>query len=183
MGNVAFVAGVAFLGAMVFLTTYTRTNRNVYDTLENWSFLVLFLALAVLILDLHRRYVDQAPIVWLFTVAGLAGALISLVGQVQVMFGGVPFGRIAMRQTLAFVGVLIWIAGLSWIVISEGGLPPGLGWLGLIAVIVGAAIIGLLTRDPTLMKAERAPKSSELALGVVPFLGIAVWLFWLGSSL
>lgn len=115
--------------------------------------------------------------------AGLAGALISLVGQVQVMFGGVPFGRIAMRQTLAFVGVLIWIAGLSWIVISEGGLPPGLGWLGLIAVIVGAAIIGLLTRDPTLMKAERAPKSSELALGVVPFLGIAVWLFWLGSSL
>lgn len=59
MGIVAFVAGVAFLGAMVFLTTYTRTNRNVYDTLENWSFLVLFLALAVLILDLHRRYVDQ----------------------------------------------------------------------------------------------------------------------------
>jgi hypothetical protein len=180
---VAFVAAVAFLTAIISLTAYTRTNRTLYDTLENWSFLVLFLAFAFLIFDLHRSYIDQAPIIWLFTVLGLAGTLISLVGQIQVMVGGVPFGRIAMRQTLTFGGILIWIAGLSWIVISEGGLPPGLGWLGLAAVVVGAAIIGLLTRDPTLMKGERAPKSGELVLGVVPFVGIAAWLIWLGTSL
>jgi hypothetical protein len=99
------------------------------------------------------------------------------------LFFGVAFTRVAIVVTVAFAGVLVWMAGLSAASLVTGTLPSALGWLGVGSVIVAAIVLGLMTRDPSLLRAERAPTPSEMAVAILPFLGVAAWLVWLGLEL
>lgn len=180
---VAFVTAVAFIGAMAFLAIFMTTERRVFDALANWCFLVQYAGLGALIVALHRDYVDAAPLVWVFTLVGMAGVIVSLVGQLSTMFFGVSFERIAVRQTAAFGGVLVWIAGIGVVVLLEGGLPDGLAWTGLGATVVAILLIGLMSRDPALMRGARKPTATEMAFAMLPILAIPVWLIWLGVEL
>jgi hypothetical protein len=43
--------------------------------------------------------------------------------------------------------------------------------------------VGIMTRDPSLRRAERAPTPSKMAVAILPFLGVAAWRVWLGQEL
>ncbi|MFO7548709.1 MAG: hypothetical protein R6X29_07580 [Acidimicrobiia bacterium] len=184
MEIVAFVAAGSFVSSMVLLGAYQRSQRTWLGRAESYAFLVLYVSLAVLVVGLHGDFVAAAPLlVWTSTVIGAVGAVTCIAAESAALFYGVPFTRVAMIVTAAFGGVLLWMGGLSVAGLVSGALPSGLGWLGVGMVVVSALVIGVMARDRSLIRAERAPTPPEMAVGVVPFLGVAVWLVWLGVEL
>jgi hypothetical protein len=169
---------------MVLLGAYQRAQRTWLGVAESYAFLVLYVSLAVLVVGLHRHFVDAAPVlVWAASAIGAASAFTCVAASLATLFFGVAFTRVAIVVTVAFAGVLVWMAGLSAASLVTETLPSALGWLGVGSVIVAAIVIGLMTRDPSLLRAERAPTPSEMAVAILPFLGVAAWLVWLGLEL
>lgn len=182
MAVVAFVAAGSFASSMLLLVAYDRTQRSWLGWVESFAFLVLYVSLGVLVVGVHGDLVDGAPIlVWISTIVGAAGAVVAVGAETATMFFRVPFTRVAALVTVAFGGILLWMAGLSAAGLIGDTLPPGLGWLGVAMVVTAIVVIGLMSRDLAVLRGERAPGPGELAGGAIPFLAVIVWLAWLGS--
>lgn len=182
-GLAALGAGVFFGLSMALLIVFFVTKNEQADRWSERSFLVFFVLAAVVIYEIHRRYVDRSPLVWVATIAGLAGMAVSFVLELLVTARRVEFTRVAPLLTGGFVVFILWLLAASAMILAFGGLPAELGWLGVVAVVVAIGVIGWLVRDPAMMKGERSPTQVEMALSVVPFIGVIAWLVWLGLNL
>lgn len=184
MAVVVLVAAGSFAGSMLLLVAYERTKRSWLGWAESLAFLVLYVSLGVLVVGLHRDFVDGAPaLIWTSTIVGAAGAAVALGAETATLFFGVPFTRVATLVTVAFGAILLWMAGFSVAGLVGETLPTGLGWLGVSMVALAIFLMGLMARDPALLRGERAPAPGELAAGAIPFLAIVAWLVWLGLVL
>ncbi|NIV29471.1 MAG: hypothetical protein GWN58_08160, partial [Anaerolineae bacterium] len=117
------------------------------------------------------------------TIVGAAAAAVAVGAEATVLFLGVPFGRVAILVTVAFGGILLWMAGFSVAGLIGGILPAGLGWLGVATVAVAIVLMGSMARDPAVMRGDRIPNRGEMTVGAIPFLAIFAWLVWLGLAL
>lgn len=119
---------------------------------------------------------------WLFTLLVTAALAVQLVNQVLVAVGVFTFAKVAVVQTAAFAGVLVWMAAVSFMTIGDDALPVGTGWLGVITVLALVILLGLMSRDQALVKGQRNPTRNELAVAVLPLLALLVWFYWVGAS-
>lgn len=67
--------------------------------------------------------------------------VVTVGAETAILFFGVPFARMASLVTVAFGGILLWMAGLSVAGLVGGALPAGLGWLG-VAMVALAIVHG-----------------------------------------
>jgi len=130
----------------------------------------------------HGLFVDRVPLVWLFTLLAIAALAVQLVNQVLVAVGVFKFPQVAILQTVAFAGVLVWMAAVSIMTFGDDALPVGTGWLGVITVLGAVALLGLMSRDKALVRGERNPTRNELIFAVLPLLALLAWFYWVGSS-
>jgi hypothetical protein len=180
---IGILAGVSFTLALVLLSVDFVTKGELADRLSNWAFLAFEILMVLVIVEVHRRYVDQSALTWLGTAAGLAAMTVLIVSGSLVISGRVTFARVGAMQSAAFAVFAVWVAITSWLAYAFGGLPAGLGWLGLVAVVVTVGAIVWFMRDRALVRGERPPTRAEMTMGVVPFVALAAWLTWLGASL
>jgi hypothetical protein len=68
-------------------------------------------------------------------------------------------------------------------VITNGGFPTNLGWLGISTIVLGMAIVGWTIREPGVLRGEREPGQVQLTAFFVPMIGVVAWMAWLGLSL
>jgi hypothetical protein len=181
---VAWIAAGSFVGSMLLLVAYFRTERTWLGWAESLAFLLLYISLGVLIVGVHGEFVESVPaVVWAATIVGVVGAAVALSAETATLFLDVPFGRVAIPVTAAFGGILLWMGGISVAGLIGETLPTGLGWLGVGMVALTVVLIGVMSRDPALLRSERVPTPGELAMAAVPFLAIACWLVWFGAVL
>lgn len=184
MAVVAWIAAGSFAGSMLLLVAYERTKRSWLGWAESLAFLLLYISLGVLIVGVHDDFVEAAPaVVWAATIVGVVGAAVALSAETATLFLDVPFRRVAIPVTAAFGGILLWMGGISVAGLIGETLPTGLGWLGVGMVALTVVLMGVMSRDPALLRSERVPTPGELAVAAVPFLAILSWLVWLGAVL
>ncbi len=183
MAVIGILAGATFALALTLLGVFFTAKSELADRLSNWAFLAFGILLVPVILEIQRRYVDHTGLTWLATVAGLAASAVIIVSSALLVTGRVSFARVSIPETAAFAIFAVWAAAASVLILAFGGLPVGLGWLGLTAVLVGLGAIAWVARDPAMLRGQRAPTGTEMVSGVAPFIALAAWLIWLGASL
>jgi len=179
---VAILAGLAFTAAMTMLLTFFVTGNARADRAGNVFFLLFYALAAIVVAQLHARYVDLTALVWAPTAVALVALVVLFTSQALVLAGRVDFRRVAVLQTAGFGVYVLWLLAASVLVIAFGGLPLVLGWLGLAAVAVTLAALAVFGRDPAVIRGDRPPGRIEALFGFAPLLAIAAWLIVLGLS-
>ena len=183
MSVVAVVAGVTFGGAIALLAAFFATKVERYDRIAEWSFVVFGACAVPTIVTVGGRLPVGSTVGTVVTVIGAAGAAAIGLGELGSSLHLVDFRKISALITLAFVAFLLWIGAVSVITLASGGLPIGLGWLGLVSIILGVGIIGSLARVPGVLTGVAEPPRAQMVAFFVPMLGIVGWMVWLGLSL
>ena len=183
MGLIAVLAGIAFGLALTLLTAFFATKDARFDRVAEWSF-VAFAALAIpTIVTVAGRLPNGGPAAQVGTVVGVASVAVIGLGELGSTLRLIDFRRVAPLITVAFLGFLAWIGLTSALVISGGGLPANLGWLGLGTIVLGMTIVGWIVREPGVLRGDREPGRGQMAAFFVPMIGIVAWMAWLGLSL
>jgi hypothetical protein len=188
MGWVAGAAGIAFGLALVLLVTFFATKDSRFDRVAEWCFVAFGLLAVPTVLAAAERLSGGGAITQAGTALGVAGAVGIGLGELGSSLRLVDFRRIATPITVAFLAFLAWIGVASAVIVTRGGLPTGglpagLGWLGIVAIITGAAIVGRMAREPGVLTGRREPPPLVMAAFLVPTAGIVGWMVWLGLSL
>jgi hypothetical protein len=183
MSVVAMVAGIAFGSAIVLLASFFVTKVERYDRLAEWAFVVFAICAVPTVAIVGGRLPGSSTVNAVVTVLGATGAAVIGLGELGVTLHVVDFRKISALITVAFLAFLLWIGAVSVVVVTSGGLPVGLGWLGLVAIILGIAIIGSLVRVPGVLTGTAQPPRVQMVAFFVPMAGIVAWMLWLGLSL
>lgn len=183
MAAIGVLAGVFFALALASLAVFFITRDERADRLSSLAFPAFEILMIPVMLEIHGRYVEQAALTWVATSIGLAAMFVLISSGLLVVAGRVTFPQVAILQTAAFAAFTLWIAATSWLALAFGGLPAGLGWLGLAAIVLSLGAIAWMVRDRALVRGERDPTRPEMVMSVVPFVTLAAWLIWLGTSL
>ena len=185
MGWMAIPAGVLFGLALVLLAAFFRTRDERLDRVATWAF-VAFAVLAIpVMLTVKDRLGASDPAGTGLTAAGIVG--VSVLGLAEAATGLklVDFRRVALATTIAFLLFLAWIGGVSLMLVASAApaLPANLGWLGLISIVAGFAIILRIMRRPGVITGDREPGQLEMTVLFLPLAGMVAWLAWLGLLL
>ncbi len=129
MGIVTVVAGFTMLVAAGLLTIFFINQNETADRASNWFFLLFYALMTWAALDVHRFYVEAAGYTWVLTVVVVAALATLFILTVFVVSGRIPFERVAMVSTFGFVVLMLWMLGVSVLILTKGGLPETLGWL------------------------------------------------------
>lgn len=183
MAWVAAGAGLLFGIALVMLATFFATKDERFDRIAEWSFVGFAVLAVVTMLAIPARLPHDGFIVGAVTAIGVAGALAVGLGELGTTLKLLDFRKIAPIVTIGFIAFLAWIGGTSLLVLGGGTLPVALGWLGLVAILVGVAIVVVLVRQPGVMSGEVEPSRPMTMAFFVPMAAIVVWLIWLGTDL
>lgn len=183
MGWMAALAVVAFGAALGLLMTFFVTHDERFDRVAEWSF-VLFAALTIpTMAAVASRISDAGLAVAIVTAVGISGVAVLGLGELGSALHAVDFRRIAPLATLGFIGFLVWIGGISVLVVVQGGLPVGLGWLGLVTILLGVTTLLWIAATPGVLAGDREPQRAQMGAFLVPMVGIVAWMVWLGLSL
>lgn len=186
MGWMAGAAGLAFGLALLLLATFFATRNERLDRLDRlaeWSFVAFALLAIPTILAVAGRLSDGGLAVRMVTIVGLVGVAVVGLGELGSSLGLIDFRRIAPPVSAGFLGYLVWIGLASVLAITGGGLPAGLGWLGVVTIALGIGIMGWVLREPGVMRGEREPGRSQMIAFFVPMTGIVAGMVWLGLLL
>ena len=184
MGWLAAGAGIFFGLALVLLMAFFVTKDERLDRVAEWCFVAFALLAVPTILKVAGLLSDGGLIVQAATALGVIGVAAIGLGELGSTLRLVDFRRIATAVTLGFLGFLSWIGLVSVAMVSgTGGLPLVLGWLGIVSIVVGLAIVFWILRRPGVMGGDALPGSGEMASFIMPMSGIVVWMIWLGLSL
>lgn len=178
----AILAGVAFGAAMALLLTFFVTGSRRADRWSNVAFLVFYALAAVVVYEVHVRYVGRTALVWVPTAVALGSLAVLFVTQALVLAAVIDFRRVAIPQTVGFALYALWILSASALILAFGGLPAVAGWLGVAAVAATLGVLAWFARDPAVIRGEREPSRSQSAIGVLPLAAICAWLIVLGIS-
>jgi hypothetical protein len=180
---IAMVAGLAFGGAIALLARFFATKVERYDRAAEWAFVVFAACAIPTIATVGPRLPGGGTVSAIVTVVGLAAAAVIGLGELGSSLHVVDFRRIAPAITAAFFAFIGWIGAVSILTVTSGGLPTGLGWLGIVTLVLGVAIIAWIVREPGVLTGKREPRSSQMTAFFVPMIGIVAWMIWLGFSL
>jgi hypothetical protein len=184
MGWLAVAAGVLFGAALAMLSAFFVTKNERFDRIAEWCFVLFALCAIPTILSIANLFPDAGLAISVATVVGLVSVTIVGLAELGTTLSLVDFRRIAPIVTVAFLGFLVWIGLISVLIVAQGGgLPAGLGWLGIVAIVLGIAIVAWITRQPGVIGGEREPGRGPMLAFVVPMAGIVGWLVLLGLSL
>ncbi|HEY5578747.1 MAG TPA: hypothetical protein VIL12_03540 [Acidimicrobiia bacterium] len=182
MGVPTILAGIALLAAAGLLLVFFATENETADKVSNWFFLAFYALMAWTVVEVHQQYVGQAALTWLLTVAALGALGVLFVTTLLVVLGRIDFRRIAMLSTVAFLVLLLWMLGVSILIIAEGGLPTALGWLGVGIMTVSLILVGYVATDRELLRGEKTPGAVLNVLMGLVLIGVTVWVVWLGTG-
>jgi len=182
MANLGTLVAVSFLVAVVLAAVGSMARMPWVERISDLAFVTFYVSAGALVWAFHGLFVDRVPLVWLFTLLAIAALAVQLVNQVLVAVGVFKFPQVAILQTVAFAGVLVWMAAVSIMTFGDDALPVGIGWLGVITVLGAVALLGLMSRDKALVRGERNPTRNELIFAVLPLLALLAWFYWVGSS-
>ncbi len=168
---------------MVFLATFFATKNQRFDRVAEWSFVAFALLAIPTIVTIGGRVPNGGPALPVATVVGIVGVTAVGLGELGSTLKLVDFRRIAPLVTLGFLAFLAWIGIASVLVVSGGGLPVNLGWLGIGSIVLGVAIVAWIVREPGVMTGQREPGRTEMVAFFVPMVGVVAWMVWLGLSL
>jgi hypothetical protein len=183
MGWIAAVAGLAFGCALAFLAAFFATKDERYDRVAEWSFVVFGAAAIPTILAVAGRLSAGGVAIQAATAVGLAGAAATGLGELGLTLRLLDFRRISPLMTVAFLAVLAWIGAASVLILTGGGLPSNLGWLGVVSIVAGVAMVAWIAREPGVMTGQREPGRTKMLVFFVPMIGLVAWMVWLGASL
>ena len=183
MGLIAAAAGVAFGLALIFLATFFVTRNDRFDRVAEWSFVAFSLLAIPTIVTVAGRLPNGGLAAQVATVVGVASAAVIGVGELGSTLKLIDFRRVAPLLTLAFMGFLAWIGLTSVLIITGCGFPAGLGWLGIVTIVLGIAIVGWIIREPGVVSGDREPSRAQMTAFFIPMIGIVGWMVWLGLSL
>ena len=182
MGVPTVVAGITLLVAAGLLVVFLATENETAEKASNWFFLTFYALMGWTVVEVHQQFVEQAALTWLLTVAALGALGVLFVTTLLVVLGRIDFRRIAMLSTVAFLVLVVWMLGVSILIITEGGLPTALGWLGVGVMTLSLILVGYVAADSELVRGEKTPGPMlSVLLGLV-LLGLTVWLVWLGAG-
>jgi hypothetical protein len=181
----AIAAGVVFGLSLVLLTAFFRTQDARMDLVATWGFVVFAVLIIPVMLTVRDRLGAGDPAATALAGAGILGAGVLGVAEAMLGLKLIDFRRVALVTTLGFVLVLVWIGGVSALVLgsSASGLPANLGWLGLASIVMGLAILVWIVRKPGVVTGETEPSQAALIGFFLPLAGIVAWLGWLGLIL
>lgn len=183
MTVIATGAGTFFGLALAMLAAFFRTQDVRYDRLAEWSFVAFALLGVPTILATAGLLPVHQVAVPVLTGLGVAGVVALGVGEAGTTLGILDFRRIAVPVTIAFVAFLVWIGGVSVLVVLDGRLGAGVGWLGIVTILSGLGTTGWMAARRGVLTGERAPSTAQVAVLLLVVVGIVGWMVWLGFSL
>ncbi len=182
MGAVTVLAGVALAAAAILLMVFFVTESEAADKASNWFFLAFYLFMAWTVREVHQLYETNVSLMWLFTIAALAVLVFQFVTTLLIVLGRLDFRRIALASTLTWIVLLLWMLGISIVIVVEGLLPSALGWLGIGVISFSIVVLAFLTRDRELLQGEKTPSPlTNVAFGLI-LVGLTTWIIWLGLA-
>lgn len=184
MGWLVIGAGVAFGAAMCLLAAFFVTKDERYDRVAEWSFVVFGVLGVPAAIAIADRLSGAGLASNVVAGLGIAGIGATALGELGTTLRLVDFRRVAAILSLAFLAILLWVAGASVLVLSTSAFPPGVGWLGIgtiaIVLVLFVAIVG---RTPGMFTGAADPPRGPMVALFLPLIGIVAWLVWMGISL
>lgn len=176
-------AGIAFGLALGFLGAFFATKNERFDRIAEWLFVAFGMLSVPAMLAVAGRLPDAGIAATALTAIGIVGAAGTGLGELVVTLRLIDFRRVSALLTLAFVAFLVWVGGISALVVTGGGFPVALGWLGIISIVVGVVMIGLMVRQPGVITGDREPGRVQMAGLVIVMAAVVVWMIWLATRL
>ncbi|HET7727789.1 MAG TPA: hypothetical protein VFK54_10755 [Candidatus Limnocylindrales bacterium] len=181
MGLAAGAAGVLFGISIGALAAFFATRNERFDRVSEWAFVAFAVAAILTMLTVGPLLAGGVPATAL-TAIGVTGVAVIGVGELAVALRLVDFRRVSAVITAGFLAFLAWVGGVSLLLIDSVQLAT-LGWLGLAAIAVGTALVGLILATPGVLTGAAEPDPRLMTAFFVPMAGIVVWLIWLGTAL
>ena len=184
MGWFAVAAGLAYgLNAAIS----ARAIRSDPDRTRTppggaWASLV-FAIFAVPAMLVAAGAAQVGPIVVIATSIGALGvAGVGLDALMRAFASRVPVGvdGLTSLYAIGFLAFHVWVAAMSVAILLGGGLPAGLGWLGIIAI--GGFVAGTAF-SVSMPEADWGHRRGWFVSAFAPQAGVAAWMVWLGLSL
>jgi hypothetical protein len=182
VGSLAIGAGLTFGVAIVLLMTFFVTGDARYDRIAEWAFVAFALLAVPTVLDTAGRLPAEGPLAGIATVSGVVGVAALGLGELASALRLADFRRLAPAMTAGFFAFLLWIGASSLLIVSGGDLPAVLGWLGVVSIALGVAIVFWILRTPGVLRGDREPPRSQMLAFFLPMLGIVAWLAGLGLT-
>lgn len=179
---IATGAGAFFGLALAMLAAFFRTQDARYDRLAEWSFVAFALLGVPTIFATAGLLPAHQVAVPIFTGLGIVGVVALGVSEAGTTLGLLDFRRVAVPVTVAFVAFLAWIGGVSVLVVLDGRLGTGVGWLGIVTILAGLGTTGWMAAQRGILTGERAPSNPQVAVLLLVVVGVVAWMVWLGFS-
>ena len=183
MALVTAGAGFAFGLALAFLGAFFATKDARLDRVAEWLFVAFGVLAVPAMLAVGGRLPGAGIAGTALTAIGIIGAVGTALGELAATLHVVDFRRIATPLTAAFVAYLAWVGGVSVLIVTNGGLPTALGWLGIVAIAIGIVMIAVVVRQPGVITGDREPGRLPMAGLVLVMVAVVAWMVWLGASL
>ena len=181
-------AGVSALIAGILLAVFFATSNVAWGRANDAASVAFSLLLVPAALAMHQRYAPVAPWMLAVTALGLIALGVAAGSSLLTALGRLSVEDLTRWQGGSFAAVFAWVGAVSAAIVGLGGLPAGIGWLGLVAaaLAVGATleVVRLVRRHgmAELARMTRVPRiaagASLSAAAVFP-----IWCVWLGVAL
>ena len=187
-------AGAASLGAAVSLVVAGACLGIFFSTgNEAWgrandattALAALLLISPVLAVPSHIEG-GTAGLLDIATWVGVAGLLLVAVTSTMTAAGRLDWARSAKVGGIGFAGFLLWLLVAGAEILTRGGLPEVLAWLGFLAgaaTAVAAVVAFSFSRRHGRLFGEVQPPPALTSSAVIAFVAIVAWAVVLGFAL
>lgn len=171
--------------AVACLVLFFMTEREAWGRANDATTALFALLMIPAMFEVYERYAPGARwSVGLPTAAGLVGAIAIGISSGMTAAGRLDWRASAKIGAIGFLGYAAWMGMTCLLILSRGGLPNDLAWLGLLCLGLATLAIAPTVR---FVRAgginDRMPPTGTVALFVVVFVCFTVWTIWLGVSL
>lgn len=188
-GLTAIAAGVTAIAAGLLLAAFFATRRDALGRANDAASALMAVLLVPPALAVAGRLSEAGPFIVVVTGVGLLGMAVAAIASVLTAAGRLTVAQLTAWHGGSFVVLFAWVVGVSVGILVWGGLPGGLGWLGvaagLLVVIATVEVVGLARRMGGLGALEGLDRPPLLAMAAIlaAFTGFPIWCIWIGLSL
>lgn len=188
-GPATIAAGILACIAGILLAVFFATSKDAWGRANDAASAAFAMLLVPAALAMNERYASVAG-PWMLAVTALGLIAMSVAAGASVL---TALGRLAVEdltrwQGGSFAALFAWVGAVSTAVVTFGGLPAGIGWLGLaatvLAIVATLEIVRLVRRHglEELTKLARPPLVAAGAT-LAAFVLFPIWCVWLGLAL
>jgi hypothetical protein len=188
-GISAIAAGGTAVAAGVLLAAFFATRRNALGRANDAAGALMAILLVAPALAVVGRLAEAGVFITVVTGVGLLGMAAATVASALAAAGRLTVAQLTTWQGGSFIVLFLWVIGVSVAILVWGGLPVGLGWLGIaggvLVVIATVEIIRLARRMGGLSALEKLDRPPILAMAatLAAFTAFPIWCIWLGLGL